>query len=252
MVKARNESGFADMRRILIADSSEEFRVALSEALADLYEISTCDSGNQVLEQMRFFQPDILVLDLMLPYIDGLTILQTASATGSLPVVLALTRLVNDYVQTTLTELGVEYLMVKPCSLKAMVSRIRDLDNYKIQPADKRGNHDYAPEELLLRLGLRAKSHGFAAAAAALIELRKKPRQMITKELYPAVAAKCDMNTNQVEHNIRGAIFEAWKCRDKELWGQYFPENRKTKLKPPSNGIFLTTLAAYIKIKEEK
>jgi len=234
------------MRRILIADSSEEFRYALCAELQDQFEISTCDTGKQVLEMLRFFQPDILVIDLMLPYIDGLTVLQMASDTGQLPIVIAVTYLANEYIQELLGKLGVSYLMMKPLNLHAMIARIRDLDQFHHGTKDQRPR---AVEPLLLRLGLAPKVSGYRTLVTALEELRSNPGMMITKELYPRVAALCGMRSDQAEHAIRFAIETAWKHGDRELWTQYFPRTIKTG-KRPTNGEFLSALSTYMNLRD--
>ena len=85
-------------RKLLIAESSEEYRVALAESLTGEYHVRTCADGIQTQQLLRSFQPDILVLDLMLPGMDGITLLQLAREEGPLPMVLAQSRYISDFV----------------------------------------------------------------------------------------------------------------------------------------------------------
>ena len=119
---------------LLIADSSEEFCKSLIDALQGNYRIQTCRTGKEALEILRTSTPDLLIMDLMLPELDGLTLLQVLADSGIRPTVLATTRLTNDYVIATSTKLGVEYLMVKPCDIRAIAKRVRDLSCQKPRP----------------------------------------------------------------------------------------------------------------------
>ena len=78
--------------KLLIAEGTEAFRIALVEMLGDVYQIRTCAEGNGALDLIRSFQPDLVLLDLMLPGLDGITILERAVASGLRPTVLATTR----------------------------------------------------------------------------------------------------------------------------------------------------------------
>ena len=79
-------------RKVLIADSSEDFRCALADTLHGIYHIRTTADGNQAMQLLRSFLPDILIVDLMLPGLDGITLLQHSAESGIRPMVLAFFR----------------------------------------------------------------------------------------------------------------------------------------------------------------
>ena len=120
---------------ILIADSSEEFRSTLTNALQGNYRLFSCRSGKEALDLALETPPDILILDLMLPELDGISLLQLLFASGIRPLVLATTKLYNDYVVDATAKLGVEYLMIKPCDIRAVVGRVKDLSNSLSKPS---------------------------------------------------------------------------------------------------------------------
>ena len=124
-------------RKLIIADGTEEFRMALARKLEAEYEIRLCQEGEQTLDMLASFRPDVLVLDLTMPGLDGITLLQQAAESGLLPVVLATTRFLNDYVLDSVSRLGVGYLMVKPCNISATVSRLGDLTQHLRPPGDR-------------------------------------------------------------------------------------------------------------------
>ena len=73
---SRKEGITMEMQKILIADGAEEFPMALAEMLRGEHHIRITAEGNQTLEVLRTYQPDVLVLDLMLPGLDGISLLQ--------------------------------------------------------------------------------------------------------------------------------------------------------------------------------
>jgi len=70
------------MLKLLIADATEEFRIALAERLAGSYVIRCCNHGKQTMELIHTFRPDMLVLDMMLPALDGISLLKDLRRRG--------------------------------------------------------------------------------------------------------------------------------------------------------------------------
>ena len=67
------------MHKLLIADSSEPFTDALKAVFENDFTLQICQDGETTLEMMLSFQPDVLILNLMLPFKDGLTVLQESA-----------------------------------------------------------------------------------------------------------------------------------------------------------------------------
>ena len=74
------------MRKLLIADCNEDYRTALDNALKDQYHVLCCRTGTEAWELLHREHPDIFVLDLMLPELDGLTLLERCCADGIRPI----------------------------------------------------------------------------------------------------------------------------------------------------------------------
>ena len=77
----------------------------------------------------------------------------------------------------------------------------------------------------------------------AILILAQDPEQTVTKELYPAVAARCGCASINVERAIRSAIESAWKKRDERVWQQYFPPAGDGACRRPTNAEFLNRIA---------
>lgn len=230
------------MLKMLIADGTEEFRLALADTLRGAYVIRTSQEGMETLCMIQSFKPDVLVLDLMMPGLDGITLLQETAEMGLRPVVLATTRFANDYVLERTAQLGVGFVMIKPCDIKATVARISDLTQRVEPPAVTQPDPRTAASNLLLSLGVPTKLRGYACLREALLEAMRDPSQPVTKELYPAVAAICGGNAAQVERSIRSAINAAWCRRDEQLWRLYFKPGPDGVIPRPTNAAFISRL----------
>ena len=233
------------MLRLLIADSTDEFRTSLSEALSGQYEIRTCATGKQALALIRSETPDILVLDLMLPELDGISLLHALSDTQRHGAVLATTRFFSDYVTNHIGSLGVQYIMMKPCDLQATISRISDLKSGLGGRTDEKAGPKTLVSALLQALSIPVKLKGYEQCREAIILLERNPGMSITKELYPNVAAVFGISAAQVERSIRTAIAAGFEKGDRLKWQAYFPAGCTER---PSNGVFLTTLADFLRL----
>ena len=188
---------------ILIADSSEEFRSTLTNALQGNYRLFSCRSGKEALDFALETPPDILILDLMLPELDGISLLQLLFASGIRPLVLATTKLYNDYVVDATAKLGVEYLMIKPCDIRAVVGRVKDLSNSLSKPSLSAPDRRTHVSNLLVSLGVSTKLRGYSYLREAVLYMADNPMASVTKELYPAVARRFGCSGSQVERAPR-------------------------------------------------
>ena len=232
------------MQKLLIADVSEEFALSLSEALADRYEIRVCHRGGEVMPLLRSFQPQLLVLDMMLPELDGISLLQQAEKEGICPTVLAISRFFNDYVVSSLETLGVGYAMRKPCDIQATVSRLNDLAGLPEKQAGVPQDPVARVSETLLRLGIPCSFKGYASLREAVLMMLRDRECSVTKEIYPRVGAMTGGNSSQTERAIRAAIVKGWNNRDREVWDRYIPG---CDGRCPTNKEFICLVADYLR-----
>lgn len=232
-----------ELRKLLIADANEEFRMALADQLAGTYSVRVCGDGKQALQLIHNTKYEVLVVDLMLPELDGISLLQQMAQEGICPMVLATTRFANDYVMVSAERLGVGYVMIKPCDVRATVARIRDLTEHLKPVCVSAPDSQTVVTNMLLELNVPTKLRGFACLREAVLETMRNPGQLMTKELYPKVAKICDGNAQQVERSIRSAIHAAWINRDDQVWGMYFCSNQEGYFVKPTNSEMISCLA---------
>ena len=237
-----------DALKLLIADGNEEFRLALAQALQGAYYVRSCETGKEALSLLRSYCPDVFVLDLMLPELDGISLLQAAIAAGIRPMVLATTPFLNDYVLESAQKLGVGYMIRKPCDIQATMARIQDLSQRLAAPPVTQPDPRTTVTNLLLSLGIPTKLHGYGYLREAILLMARDPGQSITKELYPKVASLCGCDPKHVERSSRNAIQSAWLHRDDRIWQLYFQAGPDGIIPRPSNGTFISRLADSLRL----
>ena len=228
--------------RLMIAHASEYFCKAISDQLQKDFEIKTCQDGHAALQLLTAFRPDAMIIDLMLPCKDGLTVLREAEYSPN--IILGLTTYSTDYIAKAATKAGIGYLLTAP-TVRTIVSRLEDMVScLSSQPT---------PQELRIvtshmqRLGLCAKLDGYKQLRVGIPMFRRDTRQMLLNELYPAIAhLHGNDNYKAVEKAIREVVEFSWKRRNVLKWKAYFPRHAKR----PTNKQFFSRLAQMLSEEE--
>lgn len=231
------------MNKLLIVDSSVPFASAVEAALGDRFQIRTCHDGLAAPAMLEEFHPDILIINLMLPYQDGLMVLQ--QTTFHPHIILAITPHLNGYIQRTIQELGIDYTMLCP-SVKALCLRLEDLIRAGTSQPDSADPAQIVAHHLD-QLHFGTHWDGYRQLCAAIPMFAKDPSQFITKEIYPAVAKQCGCKSAEcVEHSIRKAIHSAWEKGDVAMWRKYFTPGVRGRVSCPSNKEFICRLSELL------
>lgn len=227
------------MRKLLIAEPDEALCGALVDLLRRSYDITTCADGGTASDLFRSLRPDAVILNLMLPVKDGFYILEENQ--DLLPgVILGISDFSNDYMSQTARDLGIHYMVVKPCLPRVIVSRLDHL--VKHLPAPHHCDGQSKAAKLLLRFQFNPKNDGFRFLKIGIPLYAQDPQQRICKELYAGIAGICGAgNWNQVERSIRSAIEAAWQTRAK-AWSQFFPDAET----PPTGKTFISRMAQVL------
>ena len=241
---------------IVIADNAEEFCATLSGALqrASGFQIlGTAGDGEQAIRMVTERKPDILVLDLMLPKQDGISVLKAISVMDRKPAVLATSRFITDYVASAAANLGVRYLMLKLCDMTAVVERLEEIrgGENKHQPERRGGNSiESMVTGIIHEIGVPAHIKGYQYLREAIIIAVNDMDVInaITKVLYPQVAKTFQTTPSRVERAIRHAIEVAWDRGDLDTLQRFFGYTVSNTKGKPTNSEFIALIADKLQL----
>lgn len=239
--------------KILIADGNEEFCGHLKRALEQSagYEVvGIAGDGEQALALLSAQEPDVLVLDLLLAKIDGVSILKQAHNMDKAPVALVLSGFMTEFVGSMAVSLGVQYFMAKPCDFELVAERIREIvavDRQSKSAAQKKGevNIEAMVTSIIHEIGVPAHIKGYQYLREAVRMVMDNPELMgrITKELYPGIAHRFGTTSSKVERAIRHAIEVAWNRGRIDALDEAFGKNVCSLDDKPTNGEFIALVA---------
>ena len=226
-----------EVRTVLIADPCPEISRPLAEMLLPKFRVICCDDGQNALQLAQQEQPDLLIMELSLPRMDGVSLLRKLDCGESRPLVLIYTAANTDYALCTLRELPVDYLLRKPTPLAVVAERAQEMLEIR-----SRTSVDWRITDLLIRLGIPEHLQGFRNLVVGIPLLAEDPDQFLGKTLYLEIARRNRVTSESVEKAIRDAIRAGWDRGDRKLWLQYFPG----AVKAPQNKPFLIRMAGIL------
>ena len=230
-------------KRILIAEASPEFSEQLCDILDGSYRLSVCYSGLTVKKLLEEFCPDVLVMDLALPGMDGLTLLQQICTMPLRPRILLTTCFMSLYVEMTIAGLDVDMVMLKPCNVEILAERIEDMLLEEGSHRMLRLQPRTTVASMLMELNIPSKRRGFTYLEKSIRQYLKQPGQALTKTIYPDVAQAHFTQPEAVERAIRQVVHESWAKRNDRVWRMYFSPGREGVIPRPTNAEFISRLA---------
>jgi len=243
---------------VVIADNTEEFCAGLSAALQQaggFQVLGTATDGEQAVRLVSERKPDVLVLDLMLPKRDGISVLRSIAAMEKRPVTLATSGFVTDYVSSAAASLGVRYLMLKPCDMSALVERLEEIRGGENQRKSLNRRPDKTSIETMVtgiihEIGVPAHIKGYQYLREAIIIAvgDMDVINAITKVLYPQVAKTFQTTPSRVERAIRHAIEVAWDRGDLDTLQRFFGYTVSNTKGKPTNSEFIALIADKLQL----
>ena len=248
--------------RVLLADDNKDFCDVLGNYLSktdDIEVVAIAHDGIEAYNKIRDYKPDIVVLDGIMPRLDGLGILEKLQKdnTEKLPICIMLSAMTLEKITQRALDLGADYYMAKPFDMETLVQRIRHL--HKDQGSTKSQDRGIKPgavnlearvTNILHEIGVPAHIRGYHYMREAIMMAVGDIDVLnyITKELYPSIAKRCNTTPSRVERAIRHAIEVAWS-RGKvdaidSLFG-YTVNNHKGK---PTNSEFIALIADRLRL----
>ena len=240
---------------VLVADGSEEFCTQLSAALQNggYQVVGTAADGNSAIEQIRAAAPEVVVLDLMLPKADGITVLKSLPREGR-PKILLLSAFATDYVANAAVAAGADYLMLKPCTAQTVALRVGEILEAERAAVSKR--QSAAPDietlvtNVIHEIGVPAHIKGYQYLREAIIIAvgDMEVINAVTKVLYPQVAKTFCTTPSRVERAIRHAIEVAWDRGDLDTLQRFFGYTVSNTKGKPTNSEFIALIADRLQL----
>lgn len=237
-----------DRKKVLVADTSQELCGALSKALAESCDLEMCHDGMEALLKLDVFAPEVMVVDLALPSLDGISLLKELHARQVRPRVLLTTCLKSDYVMDAVSTYEVDMMVMKPCDITSLSERIFDLAYSTVQTLPRVHLEHGSVSYCLRILGIPTNRKGYQYLEYCVNRCSEGPRVSMTKELYPQVAQMHNTTAAAVERAMRDAILDAWNRRDENTWRMFFGTARTGVLHRPTNSEFISTLAQRLRL----
>jgi len=247
--------------RILIADSNQDFSKLLTElfrAEEDLEVLGCASDGLEALRMLGELKPDLLLLDLVMPKLDGLELLRRLPETGCTPHVIVLSGFVNSKVVADCSACGADYFIPKPCDVSALAAQIRqsvrsEQESAFAMPREIRSREsdlETTVTEVIHEIGVPAHIKGYQYLREAIIITINDMEVInaVTKVLYPAVAKKFSTTPSRVERAIRHAIEVAWDRGDLETLQKFFGYTVSCVKGKPTNSEFIAMIADRISL----
>ncbi|MCL1964142.1 MAG: sporulation transcription factor Spo0A [Firmicutes bacterium] len=244
--------------KLMIVEDNAELRRMLGdyfEMREDISVVGTASNGVEALKRIDEVNPDVMLLDMIMPQMDGFELLTRLRQKKSeeRPEVIALTALCRDDFISRTIELGVRYYMVKPFDFELLHQRVMETAGMrKSTPeigATVQGTRAKSIDErianMFLTIGMPAHIKGYQFLREAVKVVMEQPDMInrITKELYPGIAHRFNTTSSKVERAIRHAIEVAWGRGRIEVINQVFGSNVCTLENKPTNGEFIALVA---------
>ena len=243
---------------VMIADNTEEFCSSLVTTLQrseGFRVVGTANDGEQAVRMIMETKPQILVLDLMLAKRDGLSVLKSISGMENKPMVLATSGFITDYVASAAANLGVRYLMLKPCDMSALAERLEELRGGQGTAAPQtrsstKPNIEAMVTSIIHEIGVPAHIKGYQYLREAIIIAVNDMDVInaITKVLYPQVAKAFQTTPSRVERAIRHAIEVAWDRGDLDTLQRFFGYTVSNTKGKPTNSEFIALIADKLQL----
>ena len=211
--------------------------------------IDKATNGNDVLDFLSKKSYDLLILDLILPLIDGFEIIERAKQLDKSTKIIVISALSSEMFIKKATSLGADYYMLKPINLDVLSKRINDLfDNQSFDSGHKTLANKEIEEKIsniFITVGIPAHIKGYQFLREAIKLAMDNPDiiNSITKKLYPSIADKFDTSASKVERAIRHAIEVAWNRGKIENINGIFGLTVYSNNEKPTNGEFIALVA---------
>lgn len=254
---------------VLIADSDTNYVKELTAGLTGDFRINVCETvsnGYQLIERVDILKPDVVIMEILLPNIDGVGVLERLRAKKQefenffMPKIIIHSSMENKEILQECTNLGANYFLKKPMGSESVIRAIKRIcdtgeSKKKITSGAKfeiSGKPDVETmvTQTIHEVGIPAhiKGYQYIRHAIMLVIDNLDVINSITKTLYPTVAEDFHTTASRVERAIRHAIEVAWDRGDTETLNSIFGYTIATSKGKPTNSEFIAMIADRLRL----
>ncbi len=265
-----------DKLSILVADDNVDFARTLTACIEKeegMEVIGIAQDGVEAIDMISNTKPDVAILDVIMPNLDGLGVLERIknSDMDKKPLCIVLSAVGQDKITSRAIELGAEYYVVKPFDIDLLIRRIKELKYYKpvglknagISKEYKTPYIDILPDKrkegeslealvtnVIHEIGVPAHIKGYQYLREAIMMVVKDIDiiNQITKQLYPEIARTYKTTPSRVERAIRHAIEVAWGRGDGDTVESIFGYTVSAAKGKPTNSEFIAMIADKLRL----
>lgn len=255
--------------RVALADDNRDFIEVLKtyiESQEDMEIAGVAYNGSEALELIYLQSPDIIVLDMIMPHLDGLGVLEKLRYEEQRPRLIILSAFGQESIIRQAYSLGADYCIIKPFDLETLAQRIRQLCRDKtsnVSPGSSTGtqmvndtpdmsakNWEVEVTDTMHQLGIPAHVKGYQYLRDAIVSVIQEASLLdaVTGKLYPMIAGKYKTTPNRVERGIRHAIELAWERGNIDFKNKYIGYNEDRGR--PTNSEFIAAVADKLRMSD--
>lgn len=262
---------------VVIVDDNPMILNTLDEVIsseAGLSVIGRADNGKDAIDMIKDTQPDVVLLDLVMPQMDGITVVENIKKKTSMlknPAFIILSAVGGEQMTEEAFQAGANYFLMKPFDKDILVNKIRRIGKRPVRPVPGKvleaplkaatpeeaamNREEYMKEHLETditkmrhELGIPAhiKGYQYLRDAISMVVRDREMMEAVTKILYPEIAKKNYTSSSRVERAIRHAIEVAWGRGSLEVIDELFGYTISTGKGKPTNSEFIALIADKI------
>ena len=241
-------------KKVLLADANEEYRALLAKAIEETGEfhvVGEAADGLQALQLVNERKPDVLLMDMVLPELDGLSVLSRLRQMGeAAPMVIVISAFCREQMVSAAANAGAAAFLSKPCTGAAVLENMRMLLGVEEESEPHAAALEKSVTAIIHEVGVPAHIKGYQYVREAIMITVEDMEVInsVTKVLYPEVAARFATTPSRVERAIRHAIEVAWDRGDLETLQKYFGYTVNGAKGKPTNSEFIAMISDRIRL----
>ncbi|MBU3182759.1 sporulation transcription factor Spo0A [Clostridium psychrophilum] len=253
---------------VIIADDNKEFSNILNEYLSGQKDIIVTGIANNGLEALKLIEekkPNLVVLDMIMPILDGLGVLERLNTMNlnPMPRIIILSAVGHRRITQKAISLGADYYVLKPFDMEVLVKRIRDISDNTICSDDFKKTSTYPdnteikinkeqPVDMIAQITYIMHEIGVPPNIKGYMYLRESINMLVndidllssvTKKIYPLIGEKFNTTASRVERAMRHAIDVTWSRGQVETINKIFGYSISNEKGKPTNSEFIATVA---------